>query len=815
MIENVLDKKDFYKELKLRGYQYKGDFQLIQKIQNFTGSRRFGKMEWTKSFISFIDCMVQSHITNTDSRELALPISVRKVVIDPLKHSLMIKNSENCHTIVDENGQEKIIFDILIDDKMAIYRSGGVEVTKPEFHVVSRRKNLNEPVLETYEFVSHSPTPKLTPKNAAKFFVQLFIENSLSGKINIAEIDDEKFEPLMFSISSAIKEIPLITPTCHLLTSRSVDEIEDVTILDIDKFSTMGNFDILVIPSVEKLREISEKINAQGFILLRDSSSLASMSNDFMLIATVQLNSETISIYRKCSKFTFEGQVFEVPSALKNFEWVEKLKKLLDTSDEMIIYSRFNLSGVLGFFKCLIKEMPEKSLKCFIIDDEKAPNFDLSNQYYKNQIELGLTVNILKGGKWGSYRHLSFSQEIEAKPLTEHAFVHLLTKGDFSSLSWVNGHLKSTDDNIINIHYSALNFRDILVANQRISVDYEYENRTIFQYKCGFEFSGMTSKGKKVAGMSGVNGFSNIIKEIKDENDLTIFNIPDHYTLEEAATIPIIYGTVYFAFFFKTKIESGKTILIHAGSGGLGQAAIRTAITYGLKVFTTVGSAAKREFLLKEFPELTNEDIGNSRDTSFEKMISERTNGRGVDYVLNSLAEDKMQASLRCLAEGGTFYEVGKYDILAGNHISLTHFLKEIKYVGIFLSSKLFKKNPQLQKDLVKKIEEDIQSGKIKPIKRTVFNANEVEKAFRFMASGKHIGKVLLQIRESENNKVTLPIQVKPRIFFDREKVFIIPGGLGGMGLEIADWMIMRNCKNLVLSSSRGISNSYQSYRIR
>ena len=61
--------------------------------------------------------------------------------------------------------------------------------------------------------------------------------------------------------------------------------------------------------------------------------------------------------------------------------------------------------------------------------------------------------------------------------------------------------------------------------------------------------------------------------------------------------------------------------------------------------------------------QLTDRNIGNSRDTTFEKLIMSETNGRGLDLVLNSLAEDKLQASVRCLAPGGRFLEIGKFDL--------------------------------------------------------------------------------------------------------------------------------------------------------
>ena len=171
---------------------------------------------------------------------------------------------------------------------------------------------------------------------------------------------------------------------------------------------------------------------------------------------------------------------------------------------------------------------------------------------------------------------------------------------------------------------------------------------------------------------------------------LIVFDCPDDWTLAEAATVPAVYGTVYAAFFLSIQIEKGKSILIHAGSGGVGLAAIRVAFAYGLKVFTTVSTAEKKNYLMQEFPQLKEQNIGNSRDTTFENLVLTQTKGKGVDYVLNSLAEEKLHASIRCLGRGGKFLEIGKFDMANDTKIGLGNFLKEISFHSIMLD-KLFK----------------------------------------------------------------------------------------------------------------------------
>ena len=96
-----------------------------------------------------------------------------------------------------------------------------------------------------------------------------------------------------------------------------------------------------------------------------------------------------------------------------------------------------------------------------------------------------------------------------------------------------------------------------------------------------------------------------------------------------------------------------------------------------------------------------------------------------------------------------------------------------------------------------------------------MFDACEVEQAFRFMASGKHMGKVLLKIREDVNCEESLPFSVLSRVYCDPKEVYVLVGGLGGFGLELADWLILRGCRKLVMSSSRGVTNAYQASRIK
>lgn len=190
-----------------------------------------------------------------------------------------------------------------------------------------------------------------------------------------------------------------------------------------------------------------------------------------------------------------------------------------------------------------------------------------------------------------------------------------------------------------------------------------------------------------------------------------------------------------------------------------------------------------------------------------------RTRGRGVDFVLNSLSDDKLLASVRCLARGGTFLEIGKFDIMNDSPLGMSAFQRETTFRAVFADNLIYM--PEERKVIYELIDKDLRKGIIQPLHSTVFQVNEIESAYRYMSTGKHVGKVMIQVRETEQSLTSVPIKVHSKIYCDPNLVYIIAGGLGGFGLELTDWLVIRGARNLVLNSRRGITSPYQSFRIK
>jgi fatty acid synthase, animal type len=455
--------------------------------------------------------------------------------------------------------------------------------------------------------------------------------------------------------------------------------------------------------------------------------------------------------------------------------------------------------GLPGLVNCIRREPQGDVLKAVYLDGKDS----LTSREREQLVAQDLAVNVFSNGNWGTYRHSPIGHSA-CRPV-QHAQVGLEKTGDLSSFYWQAKPQKASGKLTIKVCYSALNFKDVMLASGKLPKEIsDSTNRGI-----GFEFSGTTEDGNRVMGIAD----DALATDIQyDTSDGVIWNVPVHWSLADAATVPVVYATAYLALIYSARLEQGQSILIHSGSGGVGQAAIRIALSMECEIFTTVGNNEKKDYLLKAFPALQADHIGSSRTLQFESLILEKTANRGVDVVLNSLAEEKLHASLRLVAEHGHFVEIGRYDMTIDQPVGMRHFLKGITLHGIQLDS-IMQHKPVIFREIHRLITDGIEQGVVQPLDRTIFNMDQVEEAFRYMTQGRHKGKVLIQIRDEEN-ECELQVNAKTAFYASSEKTYLITGGLGGVGLELVNWLIERGAKYFVLSSRHGVKSDYQSWQL-
>lgn len=263
--------------------------------------------------------------------------------------------------------------------------------------------------------------------------------------------------------------------------------------------------------------------------------------------------------------------------------------------------------------------------------------------------------------------------------------------------------------------------------------------------------------------------------------------VPDGLSDQEAATIPSAFLTAHYAICRLGKLEAGERVLIHAATGGVGLAAVQLAQRVGAEIFATAGSEQKRAYLKS----LGIVHVMDSRSFNFGSEIMRLTGGKGVDVVLNSLAGDFIENSLSVTTTGGRFLEIGMTGIW--DHGRVSQLNRNIAYYPINLAA-TFDDNPNLLAELLQDLLKEFNEGRLKPLPITAFSAGQVSDAFRYMAQAKHIGKIVVTHTTAIE---TTPSTLKP---FDAEATYLITGGLSGLGLLSAQWMVDRGARHLVLT---------------
>ncbi|XP_056626779.1 fatty acid synthase [Triplophysa dalaica] len=526
-----------------------------------------------------------------------------------------------------------------------------------------------------------------------------------------------------------------------------------------------------------------------------------------------------------CRRQTPQKQPVTISVDPTDYKWVDTLKSTLAESSDSPVWlmATHGHNGVVGMVNCLRQEPGGNRIRCAFVSNlsksAKVPSLVSTHEDFQDVLQRDLTMNVFRDGLWGIFKHQLLSQDLSEESV-EQAYVNVLTRGDLSSLRWIASPLRHFVPSnpyvqLCRVYYSSLNFRDIMLATGKLPPDAIPGDIALQQCMLGMEFSGRDPNGKRVMGLLPAKGLATCV----DADKRFLWDVPNSWTLEQAASVPVVYATAYYSLVLRGRLRHGESVLIHSGSGGVGQAAIAIALSMGCRVFTTVGSGEKRAYLQEKFPQLTADSFANSRDASFEQHVLFHTQGKGVDLVLNSLAEEKLQASLRCLARHGRFLEIGKYDLSNNTPLGMALFLKNVSFHGILLDA-LFEEGNREWEEVSELLKAGIANGVVQPLRTTVFERNQVEDAFRYMAQGKHIGKVLLQVRSEEKSSTvstTSPLSIPAicRTFYPASLSYIITGGLGGFGLELAHWLTERGARKLVLTSRSGIRNGYQAKRVR
>ena len=217
--------------------------------------------------------------------------------------------------------------------------------------------------------------------------------------------------------------------------------------------------------------------------------------------------------------------------------------------------------------------------------------------------------------------------------------------------------------------------------------------------------------------------------------------IPKGLTFEEACILPETFFTIWFNLFIKNKVKKKQKILIHGGSSGIGTTAIQITKNFGLEVFTTTRSQNK----IIKCKKLGAHYSINTKKTDFEEFIKKKTNGDGVDVILDIVGGNYVQKNINILKRNGLLINLGW---LTGSVVKinlLMVMLKRLTITGSTLRVGSLKEKERITKELKKNIWPLIEQKKIKPLLCKTFYINKVKDAHIYIDKEIHFGKIALK----------------------------------------------------------------------
>ena len=297
----------------------------------------------------------------------------------------------------------------------------------------------------------------------------------------------------------------------------------------------------------------------------------------------------------------------------------------------------------------------------------------------------------------------------------------------------------------IKVRAAAINFPDVLMVAGL------YQVKPELPFVPGVEVSGEVisspassefKPGDRVMALLDQGGLTRGgFAEIADAAPSSLTRMPDKMTFEDAAGFTLIYQTGWFGLHRRANLKAGETLLVHAGAGGVGSAAIQLGKAAGATVIATAGSDAKVAVCL----ELGADHALNYKTQDFVEDVKRITGGRGADVVYDPVGGDVYDRSTKCIAFEGRIVVVGftsgRIPQAATNHVLIKNYSVVGLHWGLYT-----RRAPELIPPATRALLDLYGAGKIKPYISTRLSLNQAPRALAMVAEGKSTGKVILTV---------------------------------------------------------------------
>ncbi|HUE32970.1 MAG TPA: SDR family NAD(P)-dependent oxidoreductase, partial [Mycobacterium sp.] len=320
----------------------------------------------------------------------------------------------------------------------------------------------------------------------------------------------------------------------------------------------------------------------------------------------------------------------------------------------------------------------------------------------------------------------------------------------------------------------AANFRDVMIA-----LGLYPEDAVMGIEASGVVIESASGDARFAVGDPVMGLFPNGTGTIAVTDERLLVKVPEGWSHTAAATTSVAFATAFYALVDLANVKPGQRVLVHAATGGVGMAAVQLARHLGLEVFAT---ASRGKWDTLRAMGFDDDHISDSRSLEFEDKFRAVTGGRGMDVVLDSLAGDFVDASLRLVTPGGVFLEMGKTDIRDPGAIAQEH--PGVRYRAFDLFEPGPERIQQMLTELAALFGEDV----LRPLPVTRFDVRRAPAALRYLSQARHVGKVVMTMPHAWTAGTVL-----------------VTGATGMAGSALARHVVAgHGARNLVLVSRRG-----------
>ncbi|XP_035437568.2 fatty acid synthase [Spodoptera frugiperda] len=762
----TLNTRDVYQLLRMRGYDYEGKFQSIHSI---TSDGTVANIKYTNEWIPLLDSLLQFNVLKRDYSGLSKLIHINKLSIDTKEYSETVQN--------DVDGVPCLTAEYF--DVHNLLRCGGIEIETVMYS--------DKLVIETDPdlilsrcFVPHFLIGKIDLKAALHVNMQIVAENIPSRQIKVTELFSTKYP----EISKIIREVTdEITDKDFVMSGFNKDEVDVSTVFVVDN----------LLEDEHKMETLARVLPKSTFILAveKDNAKIYSKYKSFNVVSSYNTNNHILVLVNTIDVSNNENITYMPITNDSKFTWVPRVRHELEKTRKLVLVSeRQPNSGFIGMVKKLREEYGNK-IALIVVDDYHVENFNTEAAVFKDQIQKKLSINIFKKGHWGGYYNIPSPKETNIRSVA----LTSTSTGDLDGLKWVEVPQLPACNTMVQVSYVGLSNED---ANNAIGTSLTPTEGF------GKEFSGININGERVMGLLPENALRSVVEADPD----LLWPVPEHWSLEDAATVPLAYVNVFYClnYVLKSKVVNNKSIFINGAAEPFGQAFISVASFFGYKIYANVEDRQKKEFLLKLFPQLEEKNIACSRIDAHSTVIM-NTNTSCCSIVVNCASGPLRQSAMKCVAQMGCILDACEEDMKNNKDFGM-FFLNDMKnYKGIRVSS-IFK--PELaeeKKKIQMWIADGILKGVVRPLHRIVYSPTEVSRAFRLLSLKRFCGNVLIKMKDP--NVSSEDLCITPRQNYSADGSYIVVCDESELGFEVADRLVRRGARNLLLNLKPNSSAGY------